>query len=55
MKFVKNYIEDICIISGLITITVTTFFISKIIGSYVLGMILFAIGIYFTKCPIKKE
>lgn len=55
MKFIKNYIEDIFIIGGLATIAATTFFISKIIGSYVFGTILFAIGVYFTKCPIKKE
>ncbi len=55
MKFIKNYIEDICIMSGLAVIVGTTFFISKIIGAYTLGFVLFGLGAYFTKYPIEKR
>lgn len=55
MKFVKNCIEDICIISGLSVIVGTTFFISRIIGAYVLGLALFGLGIYFVKYPIERK
>ena len=55
MKLIKNYMEDICIISGLAVIVGTTFFISKIIGYYVLGIALFGLGVYFTKCPIERK
>lgn len=55
MKFIKNYIEDICIISGLAVIVGTTFFISKIIGAYALGVALFGLGVYFVKYPIERK
>ena len=55
MKFIKNYIEDICIISGLAVIVGTTFFVSKIIGAYALGVALFGLGVYFVKYPIERK
>lgn len=44
-KFFKNYIEDIFIIMGVIVIVAVTFFISKIIGFYLLGAVLIGTGI----------
>lgn len=55
VKFIKNYIEDILILSGLAIIVIATFLVSKIIGLYVLGSILFGLGIYFTKCPLGRK
>lgn len=51
MKFIKNYIEDILIISGLTVMVGTTFFISKIAGFYTLGTVLLGLGVYFSKNP----
>lgn len=44
-KFFKNYIEDIFIVMGVIVIVAVTFFISKIIGFYLLGSVLIGTGI----------
>lgn len=49
MKFLKKWIEDIFIISGLTVLVTTTFFINKIIGFYALGVVLFGLGIYFAR------
>jgi hypothetical protein len=54
-KIIKNYIEDIFILSGLTIIVIATFLISKIIGLYVLGTVLFGLGIYFSISPPRKE
>ncbi|WP_333860791.1 hypothetical protein [Clostridium sp.] len=51
IKLIKNYIEDILIISGLLTIIGATFLVSKIIGIYALGIVLLSLGIYFAKYP----
>lgn len=51
IKLIKNYIEDILIISGLLTIIEATFLVSKIIGIYALGIVLLSLGIYFAKYP----
>lgn len=55
MSFIKKYIEDICIMSGLTIIVITTFFVSKIIGAYLLGIALFGLGIYFMKYPFERK
>lgn len=49
--FILKYIEDFFIISGLILITIATFLLSKIIGMYVLGAILFGLGVFFSRHP----
>ncbi|MGJ7044642.1 hypothetical protein HNR52_000826 [Thermoanaerobacterium thermosulfurigenes] len=48
-KKIKNHIEDILILSGLTLIVIATFLLNIIIGIYVLGLILLALGIYFTR------
>jgi membrane-bound ClpP family serine protease len=51
IKYILKYIEDILIFSGLILIVIATFLLSKIIGLYVLGLILFGLGIFFSRHP----
>lgn len=51
---ILNYIEDIFIISGLLLIVIATFLVSKIAGIYVLGIILFGIGIFFSRHPPRR-
>ncbi len=51
---ILKYIEDFFIISGLILIVIATFLISRIIGTYVLGIVLFGIGIFLSKHPPKE-
>ena len=50
-KLLLKYIEDILIFCGLGLITVTTFFISKTAGFYLLGFILIGFGLYFSRNP----
>mgnify|MGYP001168682900 CR=1 FL=1 len=50
-NLVFKYIEDFFIISGLILIVIATFLLSKIIGIYVLGAILFGLGVFFSRHP----
>ena len=50
-NLVLKYIEDIFILSGLILIIIATFSLSKIIGMYVLGAILFGLGVFFSRHP----
>lgn len=52
---ISNFLEDILIFSGLTCIVIATFLLSKIAGIYVLGIALLGLGIYFTKCPLRKE
>jgi len=52
---IKNYIEDVFILSGLFLIIKTTFYINKLAGLYLLGVILLLLGIYFARNPTKKE
>ncbi len=54
LKILKKYLEDILILSGLIIIAATTFLISKIAGLYITGVILFCLGVYFSKYPLEK-
>ncbi|WP_353096219.1 hypothetical protein [Tissierella praeacuta] len=54
-KHIVEYIEDIFIISGLILIIIATFLVSKIIGVYVLGFILFGLGVFFSRHPPRKK
>ena len=51
MKFLRKYIEDILILGGLAVIVGTTFFISMVIGFYVLGSALVGVGVYLAKYP----
>ncbi|MDI3477486.1 MAG: hypothetical protein PWQ59_1011 [Thermoanaerobacterium sp.] len=51
MKKILEHIEDILVFSGLFLIVLSTFLINKIIGLYVLGVVLFGLGIHFTKYP----
>lgn len=55
MNFIKNYIEDILILSGLLIIIIATFLLSKILGMYATGIILFSLGTYFSKNPFEKK
>jgi len=54
VKIIK-YMEDILILVGLFIIIVATFLISKIAGLYVTGVILFGLGIYFSKYPLYRR
>lgn len=54
-KLIKNYIEDILILSGLAVLVTTTFLFSKIAGLYSLGTVLFGLGVYFARYPIKRR
>lgn len=51
---VTKYIEDLLIFSGLALIVGATFLLSKIIGMYVLGFILFALGVFFSRYPPRR-
>jgi len=51
---IKNCLEDILIFSGLAIIAITTFLISKIAGLYASGIILFGLGLYFSKFPLRR-
>jgi hypothetical protein len=53
-KIITKYLEDILIFSGLLIIIITTFLLSKIIGLYATGIILFGLGVYFSKYPVKR-
>jgi len=54
MKKLKKYLEDILIISGLLVIAGTTFFIDIRAGSYVLGVELILMGIIFAKFTVRR-
>jgi hypothetical protein len=51
MKFIRNYIEDILIVSGLALVIYATFLLSKIGGIYCAGAALFGLGVWFAKHP----
>lgn len=51
---ILKYLEDILIFSGLAVIVATTFLVSKIIGLYVLGFVLFGLGAFFARHPPRK-
>lgn len=51
MKFIKENIEEILIISGLSLIVCATFLINLIAGIYCLGIILFLFGAFLLKYP----
>ena len=53
-NYILKYIEDFFIISGLILIVIATFLLSKIIGMYVLGIVLFGIGVFLSRHPPKE-
>lgn len=55
MIIILNYIEDIFIVSGLLLIIIATFLVSIIAGIYVLGVVLFGLGIFFTRHPPKPR
>jgi Zn-dependent membrane protease YugP len=55
LLFIGKNIEDILILSGLIVIIKATFLLSKIGGMYCLGAVLLALGIFFTKYPIRRR
>lgn len=52
---IKKYIEDILIFSGLALIIATTFLVSMILGLYTLGVILFGLGVFFSRHPPKEK
>lgn len=54
MIIILKYIEDVLIFSGLTLIVVATFLLSKIIGMYILGLILVGLGVLFLKYPPKE-
>lgn len=55
MILIIKYIEDILILSGLIIIIVATFLVSRILGLYILGIILFGLGVFFSRHPPKEK
>lgn len=55
MKMIIKYLEDLLILSGLTTIVIATFLVSKIGGLYCLGAVLLGLGIYFTKYPLQRR
>ncbi|WP_169798782.1 hypothetical protein [Clostridium tepidiprofundi] len=54
MKFIKRYIEDILVLGGLTIIVLATFLLSKIAGLYATGVIMFGLGVYFSKYPLRR-
>lgn len=54
MNFIKKYIEDILIFSGLTLMVGTTFLLSKIAGLYCLSVVLLSLGVYFAKNPPER-
>lgn len=54
INLIKKYLEDILILSGLSIIVIATFLISKIAGLYVTGAVLFGLGVYFSKFPLRR-
>lgn len=54
-KCVTKYIEDILIFSGLLVIIIATFLVARIIGLYITGLILFGLGVYFSRNPLKER
>jgi hypothetical protein len=54
MGFLRKYIEDLLILSGLVIIAGTTFFISIFAGFYLTGAIMVGLGIYFARFPPKE-
>lgn len=55
LKNILKYIEDILILSGLTLIVIATFLVSVIIGIYILGIILFGLGVFFSRHPPKEK
>ena len=55
IKYLLKYIEDILIFGGLTLIVIATFLLSKIIGLYVLGLILLGLGVFFSRHPPNKK
>ena len=55
LAFIKDYIEDILIFSGLIIIIKATFLLSTIAGLYTLGGILLLLGVYFAGNPVERR
>ena len=54
-KIIKNYIEDILILLGLILMNIPFYFlVNKFIGIGVSGLILFILGIFFSIRPLKE-
>lgn len=54
LNFFLASLGDFFILAGLLTVIITTFQINTIIGSYLLGVVLFGMGIYFSIMPVKK-
>ncbi len=53
-KFIRNYIEDALIFSGLAVLVGTTFFINVYAGFYAAGLVLLGMGLYFARFPPTK-
>ncbi|WP_019850635.1 hypothetical protein [Desulfitobacterium sp. PCE1] len=49
-----DYLEDFLIFMGLLLIMLATFLLNSIAGIYATGIILFLLGVYFIRFPIKK-
>lgn len=48
---ILKYLDDVLILGGLTIIVTATFLISKIIGIYILGVVLFGLGVFFSRYP----
>lgn len=51
MRLIKEYIEDLLILSGITLIVVAAFKISIIVGLVLLGLVLIAMGVLFIRFP----
>ena len=52
LKYVKKYIEDVLIFTGLVFVNVATYRISSTAGLYATGITLLALGVYFALNPV---
>jgi hypothetical protein len=52
--FLKKYVEDFFIITGLAILAGTTFSVNIIAGWYTVGAISLGIGIFFAKFPLRR-
>ncbi|ACL19509.1 hypothetical protein Dhaf_1456 [Desulfitobacterium hafniense DCB-2] len=52
--FLRDYLEDIFVFLGLLLIILASLMINIILGIYAAGVILFLLGVYFIRFPIRK-
>lgn len=55
LKWLSDYAEDMLIISGFGFIVWASFLISRIVGFYVLGAVLIAMGYFLARSPTRGD